>query len=381
MENDKTNSNDMQHKKFSFFCMPKSLITDERLRYLSSDAKILYGLMLDRMSLSMSNGWVDKENRVYIIYTAEQIMQDMNCSSGTCTKILSELDTKKGIGLIERHKRGLGKPDIIYVNDFDLENSNSNQVDENIEEKNVFIEEENINIEFSEIPETKNVNVQRHKKYISREIKNEIQKSQKMGANNTNINNTDIGIYNPIYLINQEKNEIQLKENISKIPPCKENLDKNENNLPNMYTEQNEYKQTKFKNNKMDRTQSCQNIAETEKANGYMQIIRENIEYDIYMQDSDNQEAFDEIYNLMCDVVTAKCASIRVGGVYYPHELVKARFLKLNSQHILYVIHAMKNVQDKIHNIRSYLITALYNAPSTMKHYYSNAVNADYGIS
>ena len=137
----------------------------------------------------------------------------------------------------------------------------------------------------------------------------------------------------------------------------------------------------KFENDKMDRTQSCQNIAETEKANGYMQIIRENIEYDIYMQDSDNQEAFDEIYNLICDVINAECKSIRIGGVYYPHELVKARFLKLNAGHVKYVMYAIDNVHDKIHNIRSYLITALYNAPSTMKHYYTNAVSADYGIS
>lgn len=115
-----------EFKELSFYCIPKFLITDEKFRYLSNDAKILYGLMLDKISLSMSNGWVDKENRVYIIYTTEQIMQDMNCSSGICTKILSELDTKKGIGLIERHKRGLGKPDIIYVKGFDLKDTNSN---------------------------------------------------------------------------------------------------------------------------------------------------------------------------------------------------------------------------------------------------------------
>lgn len=167
----------------------------------------------------------------------------------------------------------------------------------------------------------------------------------KTHTNNTNINKTDMNINNPIY---QEEEKL-LKGKL-------------------------------FENDEMDRIQPCQSISETEKAERYMQIIRENIEYDIYMQDSDNQKAFDEIYNLMCDVVTAKCASIRVGGVYYPHELVKARFLKLNSQHILYVIHAMKNVQDTIHNIRSYLITALYNAPTTMKHYYTNAVNADYGV-
>ena len=69
---------------------------------------MLYGLMLDRMSLSMKNGWLDEENRVYIIYTLENIMEDLNCGKDKGVKILAELDTVKGIGLIERKKRGLG---------------------------------------------------------------------------------------------------------------------------------------------------------------------------------------------------------------------------------------------------------------------------------
>ena len=79
---------------------------------------MLYGLMLDRMSLSMKNGWLDEENRVYIIYTLENIMEDLNCGKDKGVKILAELDTVKSIGLIERKKRGLGKPSIIFVKNF-----------------------------------------------------------------------------------------------------------------------------------------------------------------------------------------------------------------------------------------------------------------------
>lgn len=104
--------------QFSFYRVPRLLIKDERFKGLSSDAKLLYGLMLDRMSLSMKNGWLDEENRAYIIYTVDAIMEDLGCAKATCVKIMKELDSEKGIGLIEKKRRGLGKPDIIYVKNF-----------------------------------------------------------------------------------------------------------------------------------------------------------------------------------------------------------------------------------------------------------------------
>ena len=105
-------------EQFSFYRVPRLLIKDERFKGLSSDAKLLYGLMLDRMSLSMKNGWLDDENRAYIIYTVDAIMEDLGCAKATCVKIMKELDTENGIGLIEKKRRGLGKPDIIYVKNF-----------------------------------------------------------------------------------------------------------------------------------------------------------------------------------------------------------------------------------------------------------------------
>lgn len=104
--------------QFSFYRIPKLLFTDEHFKGLSNDAKLLYGLMLDRMSLSMKNGWKDKEDRTYIIYTVEQIASDLACGRDKAIKVSAELDSKKGIGLIEKIKRGLGKPDIIYVKNF-----------------------------------------------------------------------------------------------------------------------------------------------------------------------------------------------------------------------------------------------------------------------
>ncbi len=108
----------IEAEQYSFYRLPRLLIKDRRFSGLSSDAKLLYGLMLDRMSLSMKNGWFDGENRAYIHYSVENIMEDLGCAKATCVKIMAELDSKKGIGLIEKKRQGLGRPDIIYVKNF-----------------------------------------------------------------------------------------------------------------------------------------------------------------------------------------------------------------------------------------------------------------------
>ena len=102
-------------EQFSFYQVPKFLFKDERFKKLSSDAKILYGIMLDRMSLSVKNRWFDEHNRVYIYYTTANIMEDLGCAKEKCTKVVSEL---KEIGLIEKKRQGLGKPDKIFVKNF-----------------------------------------------------------------------------------------------------------------------------------------------------------------------------------------------------------------------------------------------------------------------
>ena len=107
-----------ESEQFSFYRIPKVLFTDAYFKELSTEAKVLYGLMLDRMALSERNRWFDEEGRVYIIFTVEEVMSCMNCGRDKSVKVLSELDARKGIGLIERIRRGLGQPDIIYVKNF-----------------------------------------------------------------------------------------------------------------------------------------------------------------------------------------------------------------------------------------------------------------------
>lgn len=108
----------MESEQFRFYRIPKVLFTEEYFKTLSNDAKLLYGLMLERMSLSRINGWTDDKNRVYIYYTIDDIMSTLNLGKTTSIKVLSELDSVKGLGLIEKKKQGFGKPDLIYVKNF-----------------------------------------------------------------------------------------------------------------------------------------------------------------------------------------------------------------------------------------------------------------------
>lgn len=105
-------------EQFAFYRIPKLLVTDEQFQGLSTDAKLLYGLMLDRMSLSLKNGWLDDQGRAYIYFTAEEIMSVLHCRSEKAAKLMAELDCKKGIGLIERVNHGQGRPTMIYVKNF-----------------------------------------------------------------------------------------------------------------------------------------------------------------------------------------------------------------------------------------------------------------------
>ena len=151
--------------QFSFYRIPKALFTNECFKDLSSDAKILYGLMLDRMSLSIKNQWFDEENRAYIYFSIEDIMELLNCGRNKAVKSLQELDDEKGIGLIEKRRQGFGKVTIIYVKSFIQEGC-----EEEKKEKSKMVKFTNqTSVEEEETEEV----------YIS-------------NSNNTNINNTNL---------------------------------------------------------------------------------------------------------------------------------------------------------------------------------------------
>ena len=200
-------------EQFTFYRIPKILITSPHFKKISDSAKLLYGLMLDRMSLSIRNGWLDDDNRAYIFFTTNDVMEQMCCGTEKATKMLTELDSEKGIGLIERVKQGQGKPAIIYLKKFyELEDTARSTKLSEIESQD-FQESkvktfENRKTRLSEIEsqdfrESKNKTFENRKSGLSEIESLEFRKSK---CNYNNINNTDI---NYIYPINQDNYNIQ----------------------------------------------------------------------------------------------------------------------------------------------------------------------------
>ena len=113
--------------------------------------------------------------------------------------------------------------------------------------------------------------------------------------------------------------------------------------------------------------------------NAYIELIKENIEYDHHMQYDDwqNKELYNELFEVICDIVCVKRNTVRIAGEDYPYKLVKSKFLKLDSGHLEYVSRSMRETKTKITNIKAYMVTALYNAPATINHYYQQEVQHD----
>lgn len=114
-------------------------------------------------------------------------------------------------------------------------------------------------------------------------------------------------------------------------------------------------------------------------ADRYRELIKRNIEYDHHMvfDSRQDRELFEELYEVICEIVCVRHTTVRIGGEEYPYEIVKSRFLKLDSGHLEYVMGCMRQTTAKIGNIKAYMITALFNAPSTINHYYQQEVQHD----
>ena len=327
----------MQAEAYSFYRIPKILFTDPFFKKLSCEAKVLYGLMLDRMSLSVKNKWFDEQDRVYIIFTVDDTREMMGCCKQTAVKIMAELDTQKGIGLIEKKRLGLGKANIIYVKNFMIHEDEPEAVESPQNPQ------KSIN-HTSGSPEDRPAEVQKAEfrkddLHTSGSPDSLLQEVHEAECNNTDINKTD------------EKETEGNKTEWSK-------------------TQSNQSAEGVY--NAGERADED----EIEIYYAYEDLIKENIEYDILCQ-TYGKEDVDGIVALMVDTVCSKRKQVVVRGEPVPHEIVKSRLLKLNMTHIQYVFECMKKNTTKVWNIKQYLLSSLYNAASTIGHYYTAEVNHD----
>lgn len=354
----------MEADQYTFFRIPKILFTAECFSSISCEAKVLYGLLLDRMSLSIKNRWMDKENRVYIIFTVDEIAELMGCGTQKAVKLLKELDMEKGIGLIEKKRLGLGRPNVIYVKNFLIQQTEDQESEEKSGEDSAeFKNCENhhsriVKITNQEFPESQIRDFESQNSGIL-EIKNpELPKSQ--FKNDENHNSGIVKITNPEFPKSKSNdtdiNDIELNENenseTESIYP-----DRISSHLPVPAAESDVM----------------------EEIEAYRNVIREHISYECFQEDGYHHlEEVDELVELIVDVMMMPDNStIRIAGVEKPAAIVKNRFMKLGKMHMEYILSCLGANTSKVGNIKSYLLTVLYNAPVTISSYYAAEVNHD----
>ena len=386
----------MEAEQYSFYRVPKVLFTAECFKSLSCEAKVLYGLMLDRMSLSIKNRWFDDEDRVYIIFTVDEIAELMNCGTQKAVKLIKELDTSNGIGLIEKKRLGLGKPNVIYVKNFMIkEIPNQLMKTDNVQKQEEYFSEETVMGENAgEIADMQSEGNFREE--IANLQKQEEERGKSAISQNCENHHSKI-----VKITNQELSESQFKNSENhnsgmmkttnqEFPESKFNNYENQNSGM-MKMEIQEF--SKSQSNKTDINNT--DLSETdiiqsyqiqsrspvspdkrdviEEMKIYRELIQERIEYKYH-----EQEDVDELVELMVEVMMMPDDStIRIAGVDKPVALVKNRFMKLNYSHIEYVLFCLHRNTTKVGNIKAYLLTTLYNAPLTISNYYQAEVNHD----
>lgn len=334
----------MEAEQYSFYRVPKVLFTAECFKQLSCEAKVLYGLMLDRMSLSIKNRWFDEKDRVYIIFTIEEIMELLGCGRQKAVKNLAELDSEKGIGLIEKKRLGLGRANVIYVKNFMLKETveKEGKSQESLENTQKYENQtsRSMKIKLQEVPKS---NFKKCENQTSGSMKIELQEVPKSYSNYTDNNNTEYSD------TDFSKTDISDTEDYLSYPS---------------------YAVGKTKEETMD---------EIERMNAYRTLIRENISYEAFEHRGyGTKEEVDELVELMVEaMMLPKGQLVRIAGADRPAEIVKSRFMQLRYPHIEYVTECLKNNTTKVGNIKAYLLTTLYNSVMTMDHYYHAEVNHD----
>ena len=271
---------------FSFFRIPKALFQEQRFQDLSTDAKTLYGILLDRMSLSVKNEWFDKKGRVFIIFTIEDVKRTLRCADNKATRLLRELEK---FGLIERKRRGQGKPCLVYVKNFSSESSKES-------------------------------------------VKN---------RDNDDSCGSKIACQDPV-----KSRGIKKKEN------------KTEMNNTNLILS--------------DESEKMKNLELLE------EYFSCSLEMDLLLRlYPDDEDTIYQIVDLMVDTYATNRKLLHIAGDDKPAEVVRSRFMKLNADHIRFVLKCLAENSSPIRNMKQYLLASLYNAPTTMQLFYQNQTNHD----
>ena len=328
-----------QADQFNFIKIPKAMITDPLFEGLSVNAKLLYGVLLDRMNLSMKNRWFDDENRVYIIYQVAEIMEDFNFSKKTAVKYLNELVE---FGLVEKKRRGLGLPSLLYVKSFIVERDYSS--------------------------DRKDREEMQDESGISRGVTSSTSRGVEKETSRGVTPYTSRGVEK----VTSRGVNITLQE-VTELAPLNNKTDSSNNNINNT-------NMSHISSNHIELTMSdgMRSDMFKYKYEVYGKMIKDNIEYEYLIHDNiTRKEEIDNLVDIMVEAIVSDNEYQIISGNKVPTEMIKSRFCKLDKSHIEYVLHCLDHNSSDVRNIKKYLLATLYNAPMTMDSYYKALVQHD----
>lgn len=432
-----------ESERYQFYRIPKRLVTDDCFNDLSVDAKLAYGLLLDRMELSKKNGWVDEQDHVYVYYKREEFMEDLNCKKDKVTRLISELDQENGIGLIERKKIGMATPMRIYIKNFISESVYDPDGEESLKhdkdtddiatqraqnQKPIGRESRSLLGGKSEVYKTEN------QKSIGRKCRSQLgakTEGIKTEKNKTEINKTEsinlsgkgdivkkvtshsdgrdcksrrenliqysdkdifegAGCYEREFFKNDVfKESHSLKDDPFGMVVPKEHIPDEKDFFKGNACKRNFSPETDLSKGISAKTDACEKIHPREDTcpredivNVYRDVVKENICYWALENDCSAEDLgyIDDLVDIMSETLALGKGGVKVGGNLLPYHYVKCKLLKVTHEHILYILACLHSHTGEIHNIRSYLLTCLFNAPSTMNSYYSAKVNSSLGL-
>lgn len=308
-----------QTEHFRFLPVPKILYESSDYEDLDLTAVMLYSMLHEQVALSRKNGWIDETGRVYVIKTLESMHKSLKCSTDKARTALNRLIE---YGLIEKKRRGQGKPDLIYVKDYASKKQEKTTSKKSDDCGKLFSETGKSDVLTSEKP------VSRDGNFRSQEVANS-------HPINTLLNNTDFSDTNP--------NPIYVTGNTTKA---------------------------------VDNSESGMDEDETE---ALIEQIKANIDYAEYAPRyrAEHNNRYEELFQIIVEKVVGKYDTVTIGDAEYPKSLVQKRFLSLNSGHVEYVMWKVAENLGEIHSIKKYMIAALFNAPTTMDTFYTQLVHHD----
>ncbi len=356
-----------QGEHFRYYQIPAIMLEHAHYRELSAQAKLLYSVLLNLVSLSRKNHWIEQEtNRVYIICPQKEMADRLGCSLRSVTKIIRELTE---FGLVERKKQGQGKPELIFVKNFasgDIEEElvtsegepsyhDTCKEDETVTDYPEEMEVDSLEIEKKNTCEApnhavfsdrQNLRVKTRKSCVSRDAKIACQDAQNLHVNYPDNNYINKIIYNPS--INPEKKDDGIR------------LD------------------TGYPANADNGSMGGMSVNSQRRREDVRQEVCEQIDYAALVHDLPwDREEINALVELMTDLMSSRKPTVQIAGELLETKSVRQRLRQVDMECVKYILDCLKKNTNRIYNIRQYLIATLYNAPVTISHFYQAQVNHD----